>query len=58
MGIRLIIDFLLFYRKFDCDGNGYIFLDEFLYVVCNSGEKLSWEEVEEFISMFDKNVDG
>ena len=48
----------LFYRKFDRDGNGYISPDELLYVVCNSGEKLSREEAEELISMFDKNADG
>lgn len=49
---------LSFYRKFDRDGNGYISPDELLYVVCNSGEKLSREEAEELISMFDKNADG
>ena len=27
-------------------------------MVCNSGEKLSREEAEELISMFDKNADG
>ena len=48
----------LFYRKFDRDGNGYISPDELLYVVCNSGEKLSREEAEELIGMFDKNADG
>ena len=33
--------------------------DELLYVVSNSGEKLSREEEEELISsMFDKNADG
>ena len=47
-----------FSRKFDRDGNGYISPDELLYVVCNSGEKLSREEAEELISMFDKNADG
>ena len=47
-----------FFRKFDRDGNGYISPDELLYVVCNSGEKLSREEAEELISMFDKNADG
>lgn len=45
-------------RKFDRDGNGYISPDELLYVVCNSGEKLSREEAEELIGMFDKNDDG
>ena len=49
---------LSFHRKFDRDGNGYISPDELLYVVCNSGEKLSREEAEELISMFDKNADG
>ena len=49
---------LSFFRKFDRDGNGYISPDELLYVVCNSGEKLSREEAEELISMFDKNADG
>ena len=51
---------LLFYGKFDRDGNGYISLDELLYVVCNSGEKLNREEEEELrvISMFDRNADG
>lgn len=46
------------FKKFDRDGNGYISPDELLYVVCNSGEKLSREEAEELISMFDKNDDG
>jgi len=46
------------FMKFDRDGNGYISPDELLYVVCNSGEKLSREEAEELISMFDKNADG
>jgi len=46
------------FKKFDRDGNGYISPDELLYVVCNSGEKLSREEAEELISMFDKNADG
>ena len=49
---------MLRYRKFDRDGNGYISPDELLYVVCNSGEKLSREEAEQLISMFDKNDDG
>ena len=48
---------LLFYGKFDRDGNGYISLDELLYVVFNSGEKFSREEAEELISIFDKNAD-
>lgn len=46
------------FKKFDRDGNGYISPDELLYVVCNSGEKLSREEAEELIGMFDKNDDG
>lgn len=46
------------FKKFDRDGNGYISPDELLYVVCNSGEKLSREEAEELIGMFDKNADG
>ncbi|XP_068673336.1 uncharacterized protein [Montipora foliosa] len=46
------------FMKFDRDGNGYISPDELLYVVCNSGERLSREEAEELISMFDKNADG
>ena len=49
---------LLFYGKFDRDGNGYISLDELLYVKFNTGEKLSREEAEELISIFDKNADG
>lgn len=49
---------LWFCRKFDRDGNGYISPDELLTVVCNSGEKLSREEAEELIGMFDKNEDG
>lgn len=46
------------FKQFDRDGNGYISPDELLYVVCNSGEKLSREEAEELIGMFDTNADG
>ena len=51
-------DVYLVARRFDRDGNGYISPDELLHVVCNSGEKLSREEAEELVSMFDTNADG
>lgn len=43
---------------FDCDGNGYIFVEELCYVVIIFGEVFMNEEVEELIVMFDINKDG
>lgn len=46
------------FRVFDRDGNGYISTEELRYVVTTFGEKLTHEEAEELIAMFDKNKDG
>lgn len=46
------------YRVFDRDGNGYISVEELRYVVTSFGERLTDEEAEELIAMFDKNKDG
>jgi len=46
------------FRVFDRDGNGYISTEELRYVVTTFGERLTEEEAEELIAMFDKNKNG
>ena len=45
-------------RVFDRDGNGYISTEELRYVVTTFGERLTEEEAEELIAMFDQNKNG
>ena len=54
--VRLLL--LLLCRQFDIDGNGFISPQELRSVVCTTGEKLSEEEADELIRMFDTNEDG
>ncbi|XP_067934439.1 calmodulin-like [Watersipora subatra] len=49
------------FNKLDLDGDGYIKLDELVYILRNTGEKMSLKEAWEFartMKQFDKNGDG
>lgn len=46
------------FRVFDKDGNGFISVVEFCYVMINLGEKLIDEEVDEMIWEVDFDGDG
>lgn len=43
---------------FDKEGNGYISVVEFCYVMMNFGEKLWDEEIDEMVCVVDMNGDG
>ena len=45
-------------RVFDRDCDGFITADELRYIVTCFGEKLSDQEADELIAMFDTNKDG
>lgn len=42
----------------DADGNGYLTPGELRYVLCNTGNRLTRPEIEDFIKRFDKDNDG
>ncbi|KAL0233448.1 hypothetical protein PCE1_001963 [Barthelona sp. PCE] len=46
------------FRVFDKDNNGVISADELRFVMCQLGEKLSPNEIDEMISEADSNGDG
>ena len=46
------------FRVFDQDGDGFISAEELRYLMCNLGEKLSQEEVNEMIAEADTDGDG
>lgn len=49
--------FIVNFRVFDKDGNGYITAQEFRHFMTTMGEKFSEEEVDEIIKEFDKDGD-
>lgn len=46
------------FKVFDKDGNGFISADEIKLIMCNFGEELKDEEVEEMIREADKDGNG
>uniref|UniRef100_A0A7R9VA58 Calmodulin n=1 Tax=Chlamydomonas euryale TaxID=1486919 RepID=A0A7R9VA58_9CHLO len=46
------------FKVFDRDGNGYISAAELRYIMCNLGERLSDEELEDMIQEADVDGDG
>ena len=46
------------FRVFDQDGDGFISAEELKFLMCNLGEKLTQEEVNEMIAEADTDGDG
>jgi calmodulin len=46
------------FKVFDKDGNGSISANELKFVLANTGEKLTQEEIEEMIREIDTDGDG
>ena len=46
------------FRVFDQDGDGFISAEELRFLMCNLGEKLTQEEVNEMIAEADQDGDG